>query len=104
MDRDGNVFILDKQRMLFTLWRTEDNSCIGEYSGIGRSKGALYAPDDLALDGRGRIYISQTFEGRVQVFDGATPAPVPEQAVAPVEPTRADDEATFPASPAATPE
>lgn len=104
MDRDGNVFILDKQRMLFMLWRAEDNTCLGEYSGIGKSPGALYAPDDIVLDGRGRIYISQTFEGRVQVFDGALPAPVPGQALAPTDAPRAPDDATEAAPTDATPE
>jgi len=77
LDGEGNAVVLDKQRMLFTIWRVEDNVCIGEFSGIGQSPGALYAPNDLALDSRGKIYIAQTFEGRVQVFEGANPAPVP---------------------------
>jgi sugar lactone lactonase YvrE len=82
LDREGNAVVLDKQRMLFTIWRVEDNVCVGEFSGIGQSAGALYAPNDLALDGSGKIYISQTFQGRVQVFDGANPAPVPEPPIA----------------------
>ena len=103
MNRDGEVFILDKQRMLFTLWRAEDNQCLGEFSGIGRSPGALYAPDDIALDGRGRIYISQTFEGRVQVFDDATPAAVPEPAVARADGPLGPDDAADAAPTDATP-
>jgi DNA-binding beta-propeller fold protein YncE len=66
---DGTVLVLDNQRALFTRWDPEDNRCLGEYSGFGNAPGALYRPSDLALDGEGRIYVSQGFEGRVQVFE-----------------------------------
>ncbi|MCP3956661.1 MAG: hypothetical protein GY719_02295 [bacterium] len=71
---DGNVVIVDRQRMLFMVWDPESNRCLGEYSGIGNAPGRVYQPADLALDGEGRIYVSQGFEGRVQVFAGGAPA------------------------------
>ena len=82
MDRDGNVLVADKQRMLLTRWDPQDNRCLGEHLGIGISPGFLYSPNDIALDTRGRLYISQGYEGRVQVFEGFPPAraPAPEGA------------------------
>ena len=71
---DGTVVVLDWQRMLFMLWDPRTNRCLGETSGIGNAPGWLYQPSDLALDAEGRLYVSQGFEGRVQVFAGAAPA------------------------------
>ena len=55
LDKDGNVVILDKQRMLFSIWSPSDNRCVGEFSHIGRLEGSLYMPADLALEPKGRI-------------------------------------------------
>lgn len=74
LDREGRVVVLDKQRTLFMLWDPRTNTCLGEYSGIGSRAGRLYQPSDLALDGDGRVYVAQGFEGRVQSFGGAAPA------------------------------
>ncbi len=74
LDADGNVVVLDWQRMLFMVWDPRTNRCLGEHGGIGVAPGFFYQPGDLALDGAGRIYVSQGFEGRVQVFGGASPA------------------------------
>ncbi len=71
---DGNVVVLDWQRMLFTIWDPRSRRCLGETAGIGNAPGYLYQPSDLALDAAGRIYVSQGFEGRVQVFAGGSPA------------------------------
>jgi len=73
-DELGNILIVDRRRMLFTLWDPKENRCLDEFYGMGRHLGGLYTPDDLALDGAGRVYITQAFEGRVQVYDGGWPA------------------------------
>ncbi len=78
LDMEGNVVVLDRQRTLMTVWTTSDRRCTGEISGIGRRPGLLYQPADLALDARGRIYVSQGFEGRVQVFEHRAGAAGPE--------------------------
>ncbi len=71
---DGNVMVLDWQRMLFMVWDPRANRCLGETSGIGNAPGYVYQPSDLALDADGKIYVSQGFEGRVQIFAGGSPA------------------------------
>lgn len=71
---DGRTLVLDQRRMLFMLWDPGTNRCLAEYSGFGNAPGALYQPSDLALDGEGGVWISQGFEGRVQLFAGADPA------------------------------
>ena len=66
----GDYFVIDQQRMLLTRWSATGNRCLGEYIGIGLSPGFLYYPYDLALSKRSRLYIAQSFDGRVQVYDG----------------------------------
>lgn len=74
LDVDGRVVVLDKQRAMFMLWDPAGNRCLGEYFGFGNAPGAFYQPGDLALDGLGRLYVSQGFEGRIQVYEGLRPA------------------------------
>lgn len=74
LDREGRVWIADRQRMLLTYWDPAENRCLGEVSGLGEAPGRLYNPIDLTLDRRGRVIVSQGFEGRVQIFEGAAPA------------------------------
>jgi DNA-binding beta-propeller fold protein YncE len=74
LDRDGNVIVIDQQRTIGMIWNMESKKCLQEFSGIGRSPGAMYQPNDIALDSRGYIYVSQGFEGRVQVYKGFAPA------------------------------
>lgn len=77
MDADGKVIVLDKQRAIFMRWDPDTRKCQSEHYGFGNAPGALYQPDDIALDIQGRLYVTQGFEGRVQVYKGATPAPTP---------------------------
>ena len=86
LDAEGNVWMLDQQRAMFHRWNPDGNRYLGEYFGIGRSPGALYVPLDLTLDRQGRVYVSQGFEGRVQVYEGAPPAAGTPEPAAPTEP------------------
>jgi DNA-binding beta-propeller fold protein YncE len=92
-DAAGNLLLLDQQRTLITIWNPADGRCLGEISGIGSLPGFLYQPADLALDGAGRIYVSQGFQGRVQVFEGSAPAagvPPPRDGIGAPEEVRPD--------------
>lgn len=73
-----DLVIVDQQRMVVLKWSHRANRCLGEYLGIGASEGFLYYPMDLALDRSGQVFVSQGFQGRVQMYSGMTPAaPVP---------------------------
>lgn len=85
LDDQGHVLILDQRRMLFTLWDPSNNKCLDEFYGMGMHPGGLYAPEDLTLDAGGRVYIAQTREGRIQVYEGGWPAALPAEANEPAE-------------------
>jgi len=74
LDADGNLVIVDQQRMIILRWARKGNRCLSEHYGIGNAPGYLYFPADLALDAAGRLYVSQGFEGRVQAYQGFAPA------------------------------
>jgi hypothetical protein len=73
-DERGELVLVDQQRMLLMRWTEVDNRCLAQYGGIGLAAGAFYFPHDLALDGAGRLYVSQGYEGRVQMYEGFPPA------------------------------
>lgn len=70
LTESGEYLIVDQQRMLLLEWSARGNRCLGEYIGIGAAPGFLYYPYDVALDAAGRLYIAQTYDGRVQVYEG----------------------------------
>lgn len=78
LDADGNLVIIDQQRMIILRWARKGNRCLSEHYGIGNTPGYLYFPADLALDAAGRLYVAQGYEGRVQAYAGFTPAAMPE--------------------------
>jgi DNA-binding beta-propeller fold protein YncE len=75
---DGKALVLDQQRAFFMRWDPKTNRCLKEYGGFGSAPGSLYQPSDLTLDAQGRIYVSQGFEGRVQVYESSFAAAQPE--------------------------
>ena len=77
---DDELVIVDQQRMLVLRWSISSNRCLGEYIGLGDAPGYLYFPMDLALDRSGQLFVSQGFEGRVQMYRGMTPAAGPSAA------------------------
>jgi DNA-binding beta-propeller fold protein YncE len=81
LGRDGNLLVIDRQRMVLTRWSPSRNRCLSEHLGIGRAPGLLYYPYDLALDAQGRLFIAQSFEGRVQVYEGLVAAASPPAAM-----------------------
>lgn len=74
---NGELVIVDKQRMVILRWNAEGDRCLGEYYGLGNRPGYLYFPMDLALDGAGQLYVTQGYQGRVQMYEGLAPAIAP---------------------------
>lgn len=75
LDADGNLVVVDQQRMFILRWSLLENRCLGEYYGLGGAPGYLYFPVDTTLDAAGRIYVTQGYQGRVQVYQGPAAAP-----------------------------
>lgn len=75
VDRDGDLLVLDSQRMIVARWRIAGNRCLSEHIGLGDQPGFLFFPYDLSLDAEGRFYVAQSADGRVQVFEGLGAAP-----------------------------
>jgi DNA-binding beta-propeller fold protein YncE len=74
---DDEVLIIDQQRMVLLRWSVSSNRCLGDYLGLGDAPGFVYFPMDIALDRSGQLFVAQGFEGRVQMFEGLTPAAGP---------------------------
>lgn len=70
LTEDGGAVVLDQQKMMITTWVLSGNRCLAQHYGIGAAPGFLYFPSDLSLDAQGRVYVTQGFQGRVQVYDG----------------------------------
>jgi hypothetical protein len=90
LDAEGRVLILDNQRALVSVWQVEGNKCLGQFAGFGGAPGALYRPLDMTLDAKGRVFISQGYEGRVQVYQHNSPAAGSKEPAAPEAPTAPD--------------
>jgi hypothetical protein len=71
---DDELVIIDQQRMWLMRWSISSNRCLGEYIGLGDAPGYLYYPMDIALDRSGQLFVSQGYEGRVQMYRGMSPA------------------------------
>lgn len=81
-DARGHYLVVDSHRSIFSTWDVDQNLCLSDHYGFGYAPGYLYFPTDLTLDAAGRIYVSQPYEGRVQVYQGEAPAArVPEAGV-----------------------
>jgi DNA-binding beta-propeller fold protein YncE len=74
---NGELIIVDHQRMKLLSWDPVANECRGEHFGIGWAPGYFYYPRDLALGPEGRLYVAQGAEGRVQVYAGLSGRPAP---------------------------
>lgn len=77
LDAAGNLLIIDQQRMVILRWDPRRNRCLGDYYGLGSAPGFLYYPLDIALDRAGQAYVTQGYEGRVQMYRGLPAAAAP---------------------------
>jgi DNA-binding beta-propeller fold protein YncE len=81
----GLFYVVDYMRHGVSIYDAEGNY-LSEFGGLGVSPGWFQFPKDIAIDAKGRVFIVDTFNQRVQVFEvePAVPAKAePQKAPAP---------------------
>lgn len=63
----GLILVLDQMKHTVLLFDA-DHQFVNEVGGVGERPGELYNPVGIAGGPDGRVYVSQGFQGRVQVF------------------------------------
>jgi DNA-binding beta-propeller fold protein YncE len=66
-NRNGNVYIVDYMRHTITTYDNEGNYLF-EFGGRGWSAGWFQFPNDLTVDTKGRVWVADFFNNRIQVF------------------------------------
>jgi len=64
---DGQALVLDRMRHLIVVYDA-DGEFLYEYCHLGFDPGELYYPMGISIAPDGRVFVSQGYEGRVQVF------------------------------------
>lgn len=64
---NGNMFIVDYMRHAITIY-SAGGSFIQEFGGLGWGTGWFQHPNDVAVDSQGRLFVSDLFNHRVQIF------------------------------------
>ena len=67
-DRNGRKYIVDYMRHTVTVYDKE-GGFIFEFGGMGWGEGWFQYPVDISISSDGRIFVADTFNNRVQVFD-----------------------------------
>ena len=67
-DRTGRSYVVDYMRHTVTSYNKEGNY-IFEFGGLGWGEGWFQHPVNLAVDNKGRIFVADLFNQRVQVFN-----------------------------------
>jgi DNA-directed RNA polymerase subunit RPC12/RpoP len=68
VDSSGNIYALEnRQYSIFKF--SPDGRYISRFGSKGKEQGQLYSPDNINVDGQGRIYVSDVGRG-IDVFDG----------------------------------
>ncbi len=66
-EKAGLIFVVDYMRHAVNVY-SMDGEYLFEFGGKGVGRGWLSFPSDLTIDDRGRLWVADTFNGRVQVF------------------------------------
>ena len=64
---NGNLFVVDYMRHVITIY-TSDGSYYHEFGGLGWKPGWFQHPNDIAVDSKGRLFVADFFNNRVQIF------------------------------------
>ena len=68
----GQVFITDPEAHLVIAYDGAGRS-LGQWGGFGVAAGQFHKPISLAFDGAGRVYVTDAYNHRVQVFELGSP-------------------------------
>ena len=68
LDAEGRIIVLDSIRQEIKVFDA-DGRFLDRFGGGGAGPGSVYFPEDVASDGRGRLYVAERANRRVQVFD-----------------------------------
>jgi DNA-binding beta-propeller fold protein YncE len=66
-EKAGLIFVVDYMRHAVNVY-SMTGDYIFEFGGKGVGRGWLSFPSDITIDDRGRLWVADTFNGRVQVF------------------------------------
>ncbi len=68
VDERGTLYVLDKVKGKIILFNP-NGEMVGKFGKLGWKEGRFYYPQYLLLSGTGKIFVVDTGNGRVQVFD-----------------------------------
>jgi len=68
--RNNHLWVADIQMHQVDVFDLDENRYDSSFGGAGSDPGRLYFPMGLAIGPRGRLFVSDMLNGRVQVFDG----------------------------------
>ncbi len=63
----GNMFVVDYMRHTITIF-SSSGSYMHEFGGLGWSAGWFQHPNDVTIDSKGRLFVADYFNHRVQIF------------------------------------
>ena len=76
LDRDGNIYVSDVAKSIISVYKP-DGTPMGTFGQSGSRIGEFLAPRGLWVDASNRIYVADTVNARVQVFQVSTGATSP---------------------------
>jgi DNA-binding beta-propeller fold protein YncE len=66
-DHNGRMYVVDYMRHTISVY-DKDGKPIFEFGGLGWGEGWFQYPRDISIDSSGRIFIADTFNNRIEVF------------------------------------
>ncbi len=67
-NRNGRMYVVDYMRHTVLVY-DEDGKFLTEFGGLGWGEGWFQYPRDIEVDSEGRIFVADTFNDRIQVFE-----------------------------------